>query len=473
MNNSIRQRLLITLMSIIVLVSFITIALSYEEATHEVQELFDAQLAQSARVLQSIILPDLLNGRYDELKKIIEYGSNGAPLTLAKDEVSLYGHEYERKIAFQVWDKGKRLIFKSASAPPHSLSDKALLPKHRGYLDEKIGENLWRVFNLWDENDRFLIQVAERYDVRKELISGISRVLITPALIAFPILGVLIWIGIGRGLIPVNKVVLEVTRRDPQHLEPMDIGPVPIEIRPLVNELNVLFSHLNKAFENERRFTDDAAHELRTPIAAVKTQAQVALRATDSRQQKQALKQVVNGVDRSQHLLDQMLTLARIDPRINTLQATKINVYQFAVEVVSELAPEALARSINIEITGDKNCNVLIEPISLSILLRNLIDNAVRYTPEKGFVSVEVVNDVSQDIKLVVNDSGPGIDPKLQERVFDRFYRVVGSQTIGCGLGLAISKEIADLQNISITLKNKQQGQGLIVEVIFHTNRDT
>jgi two-component system sensor histidine kinase QseC len=466
--NSIRRRLLITLLLTISLVSGVTVVLSYYDAQHEVQELFDAELAQSAKVLQALLLPELMQGEEAQLKALSYLTQNIPPVVIDnEEEAGLYGHEYERKIAFQVWERGKKLVLKSVSAPKEPLSVSGLEPYYRGYSDEYVQNSRWRVFKLWDKSDRFLIQVAERYDVREELTGDISGKLIAPALIALPVLGILIWMAVGRGLVPVQHAAQEVMRRDPHNLQPMQVGPVPVEIRPLVTELNELFAQLRHAFERERRFTDDAAHELRTPLASVKTQAQVALRATEVAEQRQALRQVIIGVDRATHLLEQMLTLARLNPEEKKLKHEEIFLHALAVDVITQIAPSAIKKAIILELNGDEHAVVIADATSLSILIRNLVDNAVRYTPTGGKVTVWVGKESGKTV-LSVTDNGPGISEELRQRVFDRFYRVVGNNTQGCGLGLAIVKQIADLLNITIDIKNNEKTHGLIVKAVFN-----
>ena len=467
MNISIQRRLLANLLITIAFVSLITLFLSYRDATHEVQELFDANLAQSARVLHGLVIPELLTGNNEQLQSLLLHFPEFPSEEMLIDEAHSMGHEYERKLAFQVWDRDKKLLLHSASAPTAALSETALFPENRGFTDETVGNHNWRVFALWDESERFLIQVGERYDVRNELITKISQQVITPLLVSLPFLGLMIWVGIGRGLRPVQRVAEEVVRRDPQHLESMDVGPVPTEIRPLVQGLNRLFDRLKSALETERRFTDDAAHELRTPLAALKTQAQVSLRATDDEERKQALQNVVNSVDRATHLVDQMLILARLDPSSDSLVKERINLHELAADVIAQLVPSAMKRNTNVEITGSEDTFVYADPISLSIMIRNLVDNAIRYTGENGEVIIDIGKPDDHATVLSISDTGPGISQDLQNRVFDRFYRVTGNASTGCGLGLSIVKRIADLNGLRVELTNKEDGSGLVACVHF------
>jgi two-component system sensor histidine kinase QseC len=468
--SSIRQRLLVTLLLSITIIGGITIVRSYLDARYEVQELFDAQLAESARIIQAQLLFVMHSNTRDEIQRLLEdqpfIPEENTNINNNGHETSPYGHKYEHKIAFQLWNNKARLILRSPSAPTTALSDLALDPRNPGYSNEKIAGNDWRVFSLWDRNNEYLVQVGEKYDIRNELIHKISTRLIRPSLISLPILALLIWLGVGRGLAPLKKVAMEVSRRKPAYLEPIDIGPVPREIRPLASALNDLLRRLERALEMERRFTDDAAHELRTPLAALKTQAQVALRATDQLERHNALQQIIKGVDRAGHLLQQMLTLGRLHSSGEKLVTENVQLYQLAADIVAELAPLALAKQINLTLDGNESAHLNVNSVSLELLLRNLIGNAINYTPEHGDVQVNIQTN-HYDTVITVTDSGPGIDPMLLERVFDRFFRIPGQQASGCGLGLTIARQSAELLNAKLELKNRSDGSGLIAEVHF------
>jgi two-component system sensor histidine kinase QseC len=288
MPTSLRARLLLLLLSATLLLWAVTALLSYREAHHEIDEIFDAQLARSAHILLAQV-----GHEADETE--IEYGEDF--------------HKYERKIVFQVWDADGRLILRSANAP-----QKALVDEDEGFEDTRIDGRTWRVFSHWDGEHRLLVQVGERHDVRDELTESVVAHLFYPFAFAAPLLALLIWLGVGRGLAPLRGIAAEVADRAPQHLTPLEAGGAPDEIRPLVESLNGLLGRLDTALENERRFTADAAHELRTPLAALKTQAQVAQRSIAEEERRHALQQVVEGVDRATHLVEQLLTLARLDP---------------------------------------------------------------------------------------------------------------------------------------------------------------
>jgi two-component system sensor histidine kinase QseC len=481
---SIRQRLLFSLLASIIVVGGFTIALSYIDARHEIQELFDAQLAESARIIQSQVLYLLQHDEDHGLRGKLEDNPLIPEETSYKrhdrdddedndDEKKAYGigHEYERKIAFQLRDRSGAILLRSASAPLLPLSARTIDTLPAGYSDESIGNETWRVFSLWDASHSYLVKVGEQYAVRNELAGKISRRLIQGSVIALPLLTILIWYGIGRGLAPLRKVAVEVARRDPRHLEPLDIGPVPDEIKPLATALNDLLQRLAEALEKERRFTDDAAHELRTPLAALKTQAQVAIRATNASERERALQQIVHGVDRATHLLDQLLTLARLQHKTEQLQLEPVDLHRLVAGLIADLAPRAMAREIELELKGPQDIVLDSHPVSLSILVRNLLANAINYTPPGGRIELEL-QPRADAVIIAIRDTGPGIDPDLLERVFDRFYRVSGSDAEGCGLGLAIARQSAELLGATLHLRNRQDQPGLVAEVCLPRMRD-
>ena len=304
------------------------------------------------------------------------------------------------------------------------------------------------------------------HEIRNELAGKIALSLLVPFLLAIPLVAPLIWFSIERGLQPVNWVSDEVKQRAVENLKPIVITDVPDEVRPLIDSINTLLSRLEYSFENERRFTADAAHELRTPLAALKTQAQVALRASETGQRKKALEQVISGVDRATHLVQQLLTLARLDPQFARVEDAKFGLHQVVVRVLTDLAPEALAKKIELTFEEDRGALVKGDAEMIGILTSNLVRNAIRYTPEHGSVEVRIGED-DDAVLLHVIDNGPGIDPEERSHVFERFYRTLGNRVSGSGLGLSIVKRIADLHHAQVELDSGENGRGLWVRVRF------
>lgn len=470
MFSSIRQRLLITLLLIIIIVGSITIARSYNDARYEVQELFDAQLAQSARFIQARALDKLQYINPESVQKFLDTQSHIPPLHDGeeddnddKDEATMYGHEYERKIAFQIWNSKKQKILHSTAAPDIPLSEKALNPQYSGYSDETHGGKLWRVFSLWDNDRQYVVQIGERYDIQNELVTKISQRLVMPSLISLPVLAFMIWFGIGRGLSPLLQFAREIKQRNPNHLVAVTTNVLPTEIQPLANALNDLLTRLADALEKERRFTDDAAHELRTPLAALKTQAQVALRSTDDKEKQHAIENIITGVDRSTHIVQQLLALARLNPDNTKIATTTVNIYNFTADIIAQHADEAINKKIEISLDGNTDIKIQTEPTVLSMLITNILDNAVKYTPDNGSININIQKEKNNFVVNIV-DTGSGISQELQQRVFDRFYRIPGHKVSGCGLGLAIAQQCVQILSGTIELSNNSPN-GLIVKV--------
>lgn len=276
-------------------------------------------------------------------------------------------------------------------------------------------------------------------------------------LISLPFLAIIIWIIVSRGLAPLNRAATEISNRAPTQLTPVDLDKIPAEIKPLIQELNDLFERLAETLEREKRFASDAAHELRTPLAILSTQTQIAIRAKTDEDRYEALAKIVSGVRRSGHIIHQLLTLSRMVPQASVEAPVIFNLGEPALEMVAELVPQALTKEIEIELDAPEPTYIKGNSVAISILLRNLIDNAMRYSPEEGLVIVSTRNLTEQNkVQLIVRDTGPGIPEELRERVFERFFRALGNKAAGSGLGLGIVKQIVKLHRGKITLRTPQ-----------------
>ena len=362
------------------------------------------------------------------------------------------------KIAFQVWE-GHTLLLHSDNAPLIPLATAA------GYSDQWVAGEHWRVFMLAGPDGLYNVQVGQLHEVRQELMHEIVLIMSLPVMLALPLLALLFWWGISRGLRPLQRVTDEVAQRSAHEMGPLPDNGIPLEIRPLTRALNELLQQLRNTFDRERRFTSDAAHELRTPLASIKTQAQVAQRATVEEERQQALRQINSGVDRATHLVEQLLTLARLDPATAALDFKPVNLCRLLEEVIADIAPAAHAKQIDIGMAECQACVLSGSEAALAILIRNLLDNAIRYTPVGGTVDA-AVKCQQQRIVLTVTDSGPGVPEAERSRVLERFYRgAMEGQSSGCGLGLSIVKRIAELHGASLMLDASESGCGLCVTV--------
>ena len=468
---SIRRRLIIIILGLVTLVGSITILLSYKDARHEVGELFDAQLTQSAKVLDALVLnqlnnPEVSKQEIQAIQNIIDHivvldepGFNDKEKNIESREAA----EYERKIAFQIWSKDKNLFLRSASAPDTPLSVSSLNKNLSGYFDEVINGKRWRVYSIKTEDRHFLMQVGEQYDIRNELSKDISEQLVKTSVLSLPILAVLIWFAISKSLLPLNRITKEVTKRSRNNFNAINIQNVPDEIEPLILSINNLLERLQIAFENEQRFTDDAAHELRTPLAALKTQAQVALSADNTQDKQHALEKIIQGVERASHLVDQMLTIARLESITEARQ--EVSLEFLVTELLEQFADEITKKELQVKVAAEKEVFVKSIASALRILLNNLIDNAIRYSPDKGHITIEIHSNGRTGL-TVENDAVP-LSKSDIERIFDRFYRVSGTGTTGCGLGLAIAKQISDILGVSLIIENKKDNTGVVSRLVW------
>ena len=302
-----------------------------------------------------------------------------------------------------------------------------------------------------------------RHEAREEIVEALGESLVWPLAAALPALALAIWLGVGSGLRPLRELREQLARRGAADLAPLDAARVPQEIEPLVQELNRLFGRIAQTLERERRLTADAAHELRTPLAVLSTQAQVARRATDDASRNEALDAMVAGAERAARLIEQMLTLARVEAGETGAAAGRFDLRETARAAMAELAGAALAKGIELELAEGPPVEAAGHAALLAVLARNLVDNAVRYTQRGG--RVEVV--VRAGPVLEVRDNGPGVPAPDVARLGERFHRPAGQAETGSGLGLSIVLRIAQLHGGTVRFSPGLDGRGLAVSVSF------
>lgn len=455
MTLSIRTFLLINLLLSVTLITSLAIIGNLFLAHKDIQVQLDSELANTAARIQAFF-SDGLNKR--DLA-IIEQNLKAPPPKLFHNK-----RQHPTAIEFQIFDKNGNLILQSAHAP--HMPDANAFSKTEGIVTTWLNGNPWRVYTITHPHKPTVV-VAERAHYRQLLEDKLTQDSILIMLITYPFLGLLIWMVVGRGLSSLKRVAIEVKHRVPSYLEPVGLESVPAEIEPLIIELNSLFKRLKEAFNREKRFTADASHELRTPLAALSTQVQVALRAETNETRNQALLKVLSGVNRSTHVVQQLLTLSRMDPEANLQDPTQVNIAKQAADVAAQLAPEAIAKNIELELLApESQATITGNATAINILLRNLVDNAIRYSDENGFVKIDII-EKADTVILSVMDNGPGIPKELRERVFERFFRITGTQTTGSGLGLGIVQQIAKLHQSQVHLLTPESGHGLEIQVVF------
>jgi two-component system sensor histidine kinase QseC len=429
--------------------------LSFQGSQEEAEELFDARLATSARVLEALVARQL------------EKATIAAPIVISlpgplesadHDTPGPLGHYYETKIAFQVRDAGGRLLARSASAPESPFA-----PLAAGFSTRPLDGHDWRVFAL--RSGEVWIQVAERDDVRGELSEKLAFASAAPILAGIPLLLALLALLIRYGLAPLSALARQIAARQPGSVAPLTLARTPDEIAPLLEALNGLLARVRDALERERRFTADAAHELRTPLAALKVHAQNAARAPSAAERQASLERMLQGLERTVHLAEQMLAYSRAAAPGEAARAEKVALGPLVAEAVDALQPRAAERNVTIHRSGT-DATVRGERHKLASLVTNLLDNAVRYGPAGGRVSVELQRAANAAV-LAVEDEGPGVPPELRARVFESYYRIPGTAGAGSGLGLAIVREIAAAHGARVAIEDRAQGKGLRVVVRF------
>ena len=441
--NSIRNRLLLLLLGVFTSVWVVMMGYIWQNTEHEIEEVFDAQLAQASLVLLDLTQHEITEMDLDDFRSDL-FGAEPV-------------HEYEKKVAFQVW-RGDKLLLRSNSAPATPMSRVA------GYSSGEMGGERWRFLHRVDTTGVLIAIVGEQYEMRNELEEKIILQLFWPITIALPLLALLMTLGITRGLHPLKSLAAEVASRSPTQLEEITAKQVPQEVSPLIDSINTLLKRVAQTIEAEHRFTADASHELRTPLAAIKTQAQVAKR-TEGEVSDSALDKVVEGVDRTSHLVEQLLTLTRLDPSVVQRCFEEVDLTVISERVMAELAPTALAKNIELTMVGQRGEVVNGSAPLLQILLRNLIENGINYTHFGGKVIV-TVNTEGEEIVLKVSDNGLGIPEDIRQRVFDRFYRIEGSSVPGSGLGLSIVKRVVDIHAGTVEIEGEQpHGTRVVIEI--------
>ena len=438
---SLQVRLLGLMFGVLAALWAATFALTLSDTRHELDELLDAHLAQSASLL---LVRDA-----DADDDVVE--TPAAPIL----------HRYASRAAFQVWRDG-RLVLRSANAPARPFGPTAARDGFSTYAD---GDTRWRVFGAYDAARRRQVYVGERLGARTEILSAVLRGISWPLALALPVLGLATWWTVRRGLAPLRALGQALAVRSPDALEPVPPDGMFAEMLPLAASLNDLLRRIARLLESERRFTADAAHELRTPVAAIRMQAQVARAATDDAARAHALDGLLAGCDRAARLIDQLLTLARLEAA-QAPDMADVDLAGLVRDVMAQLAPAALAKGQEIELDAPPACAVRGNALLLAVLVRNLVDNAVRYAPSGAAILVRLRRE-RNEVVLDVEDGGPGLEEAELARLGERFYRVPGSAAAGSGLGWSIVRRIAAAHGARVAVRRGARLGGLAVAVAF------
>ncbi|WP_456418151.1 ATP-binding protein [Thiolapillus sp.] len=446
--HSIRKQVLVRVMGFLALTLLVMLLISYLKALHEIEEIFDAELAQTARLIGQIAMAD---GE-----------GKGLPSTIAVPLDQSNKYKYEKFISYQVWH-GDELVLKSSYAPDEALSTIA------GFRDVTNGKQRWRVFGLHLANSDYRVYTSEDTVVREELSWYFALESLGVMFWAIPLFALIIAVTVERGLHPLRRLSAEVGNRNIHQLSPVLGNHIPKELVPLVKALNALLARLNAAISRERRFTADASHELRTPLSAIRLHSQLALRAGSLEESRQSLEKVIHAVDQSTHMVEQLLALARVSPENGTVELEEIDLVDLCRDLQELLSAAAAEKGIHV--VQEYPVSAL-RPINsnhdlLHAILRNLLDNAIRYSPPGSQVRCTIIQDDAETI-LSIQDDGPGIPEDQLEQVRERFTRLAGQEVQGCGLGLSIVSQAAESIGAGLILKNRADGRsGLIASIVL------
>ena len=455
---SLRRRLILLFFGGILLVWVPVNYFLYAGALAEIDALWDSHLARSARLLLGYLSASAEHGDLERLDEELLRLVPGPmpPATDLHDRLPAAAIRDKPGFAFQLLRRDGSLLLASPGAPAELLARGA-----PGFSYRVIDGTAWRVYGVAEPSLGLILYAGEDHAARKDLAWHLVEHLVFPSLLAIPPLLLLIWLAVNKGLMPLSRLVRQVKRRAPSDLHPLADERVPEEVKPLVDELNSLFARLERALESERQFTGNAAHELRTPLAALRVQAQVAQRATDDAQRQRALSRTIAVVDQASHLVDQLLTLARLDSRDAALTMTPLDLGQIARGVAQDLEPLAQRHQASIQVAANDRAVSVGDETCLGILIRNLLDNAVRYG---GGEVILTLRHMGLFNLVIVTDSGRGISDGQHEDMLRRFRRGAGGGIPGSGLGLSIVRRICELHGGGVELRNRESG-GLCCEV--------
>jgi len=428
---SLRRRLFILLLAATGALWLCAVIWIYAGSRSELEHVLDTRLQEAARMVHSLVASGNVSAAV-----------SSAPFQEAG---------YERQLSCQIWSFDGRLLARSSGGPEGNLAQ-----ENEGFADRDISGETWRVYTIIDAQKGVRVAVGDRIGLRNRLVRDLVLGLVAPALIIIPLLGALIWFGLGQGLFPLNRVAGEIARRHGDDMRPIDDAIAPSEVRPLLRALNDLFGKVEAARRHERDITAFAAHELRTPLAGLKTQAQVALAANDDQIRISALRQIVVSVDRATRLTRQLLALAKLDAMPFPGQLEAIDVGLVLQDAINDCKrPPGLKLNVDpklkgLFVQGDREC--------LYLVLRNLHENAVEHSATEGKISWSSLPDGAG---MMIEDEGSGIPEDEIPLVTQRFYRGRGTTSSGTGLGLSIASVAANRLGMQLVLTNRKGRTGL------------
>ncbi len=447
------QRLFLRILPTLIITIAIVGIFAYHSATREIDNIYDAQLINDANVLWSLMKHPLTRMTARPTVQVPDLDFNmDNQLALNED-----ADDYADAHSFRAW-KGPALAFASSNAFPAEVKRFSA-----GFSDVTYQNELWRIYSLPIPNSDVTIEVAEKIILREGLVDNILLNLAFPLLVLVPVSAIIIWLAINNGLANVRGLVSQIRTRTPDDLSMIATGRLPRDLTPLVHSLNNLLRKLGHSLAMERRFSDLAAHQLRTPQAGIKLLLQMFDRADSDEERAALLKDLVVSNERAMHLIEQLLRLARVSHQPLQLEALPLR--QIAAAALADFGVMLNRRGFNAGLVGTHDPQVLTDRALLRVMIDNLLDNSIKYSPAGGRIEVRI-EPSSRGFLLSIEDSGPGIPPEQREAAFQRFNRLdarAGEE--GAGLGLPIVADIGNRLDIGISLGTPAWGSGLKVDL--------
>lgn len=456
---SIKRRLTLTSVLLSTGLMLISLYFSYTNAKHEVAEVYDARLGQSAKLL---LMATSVSGKalaaQDQRKHFDQWMDNIQRLSKANDDVAtLFGHPYEQYFLFQFYRDGKLLFSSDARLPPLSSDKEAM-----GFFDINLNGERWRYFQLSQPegyNDEYVL-VAEKQSIRDEAVNEIASSTALPQLILIFCLIVVLIVLIERSFQPIQSLQSAIAIRSVHKLDRIYVEEPTVELSPLVETLNQLLSELEQAWEREKRFTRMAAHELKTPLTVLRLNAENALRSTNPEQLKHDLDRILKGIERTDRLIHQLLMLAKVEST-QTLAKQPVDLAHVIKQVIADLAPIAFKQDQQLSFSGESP-RLWGDELLLGILFKNLLDNAIRYSGHASQIEVQLSYH-DDEIEVQVSDTGVPIDDLTREKMFENFYRANSQKGDGAGLGMSICRDIAALHGGQVMLLPRSDERNTLV----------
>lgn len=447
---SLQARLTLLVLATVLLFGLLAGFESYRNALKEADEMFDAQLAQFAQSLMVVA------AHTDEEQT---------------EAMPAPTHKYQQTLAFQVWDTNKqpaRLVLRSDNL---AAMEREQMPV-AGYSSGKSRAGSWRYYRQLDSQRGLDVVVGQNDQARNDLAREVAWHNVMPFLFGLPLLALFALMAIHFGLRPLRRLAISLHQFSPQQLDPQQSQALPLhdtpkEIAPVIEALNSLLGRIAVSMEHERRFTADASHELRTPLAALQAQVQAAQLSTSEAERRECLGKALQGAERMAHLVGQLLTLSRLDELAIPVNLESVDLAQLTQECCAELGADALAKYIEISFSAETHPTLPASSDMLRILLRNLLDNAIRYAPQGGRVEVKLRLADEQHVELEIADSGTGVADEQLAQLGQRFNRISPAMADGVGLGLSIAHRIATIHRAEIIFNRSTTLGGLSVKVRF------